>query len=366
MNKQTKRVFNFGAGPGVLPTEVLEIARDDLLSWHGLGYSIMEIGHRTPEFAAMATNSENDLKTLLNLPDNYQIIFMQGGATLQFSMIAMNFLKPGLTADYFNTGIWSRKAYNEAKRYGQINVVTEVPDAKPVAIPEKSQWQLDKNAAYAHLCLNETIDGVEFHDVPDTAEVPLIADVSSCFLARELNISKFGMIYAGAQKNAGCAGITMIIIRDDLLVEPIPTTPTLLSYKTQAENHSMYNTPAMFSWYISGLVFKWMLQQGGVQAMAEQNRRKAKKLYDFIDQSEFYYNSVDLNSRSNVNIPFLLRDEALNPAFLKQADAAGLVNLKGHRLVGGMRASLYNAMPETGVDALIDFMDDFARKYHGI
>ncbi len=319
------RIFNFCAGPAALPTAVLERAGAELADWHGKGMSIMEMSHRSKEFVGVAEKAEQDLRDLMLIPDNYKVLFMQGGASSQFAMVPMNLLRGKNTADYINTGQWSTKA----------------PDA-----------------AYVHYTPNETIGGVEFDYIPDTGDVPLVADYSSSILSEKIDVSKFGLIYAGAQKNIGPAGLCVVIVREDLLGDVIAGTPTMFDYKVAADNASMYNTPPTYSWYLAGLVFEWLKEQGGVEVMAEINRRKAEKLYRFIDTNDFY-----ANNRSRMNVPFTLADDALDKVFLEESEQAGLMNLAGHRSVGGMRASIYNAVPEEGVDALIAFMADFAKRH---
>lgn len=356
------RKYNFCSGPATLPVEVLEQAREELLDWQGKGMSVMEMSHRSAEFVSIAEEAERDFRDLLSVPDNYKVLFLQGGATAQFSMVPMNLLRGKGKADYIDTGIWSRKAIDEAKRYGTVNVAATAKPNNYTRIPVQSEWQLDPEAAYVHYTPNETIGGVEFQWVPETGDVPLVADMSSNILSRPLDVTKFGCIYAGAQKNIGPAGLTIVIVREDLLGEAMPSTPIGYNYKTAADNGSMYNTPPTYAWYLAGLVFKWLKRQGGVEAMAEVNRRKAEKLYQLIDASGFYNNPIDPSSRSWMNIPFTLKDESLNDKFLAEAEAAGLANLQGHRSVGGMRASIYNAMPEAGVDTLIEFMKQFEKQ----
>jgi phosphoserine aminotransferase len=353
------RVFNFSAGPAMLPTEVMEQAQAEFLDWHGTGMSIMEVSHRGKEFSVVAEEAEQDLRDLMGIPDNYRVLFLHGGASMQFSAIPLNLTQPGDTVDYFNTGVWSKKALTEAGRYANVNVVAE----HTTEIPDPATWNLSDSARYVHYTPNETIGGLQFHFIPDVGDKPLIADMSSCILSEPLDVSRFGMIYAGAQKNIGPSGLGIVIVREDLIGHARPETPVLLDWKTQADNDSMYNTPPTYSWYMAGLVFKWLKRKGGLEAIGEVNRRKAKKLYDFIDSSDFYHNPVRPQDRSIMNVPFTLAKPELDQTFLKESDAAGLKYLKGHRLVGGMRASIYNAMPEEGVDALIAFMKDFERKY---
>ena len=356
------RVFNFSAGPAVLPEEVLKQAASEMTDWRGSGMSVMEMSHRGKEFVSIAEKAEADLREIMSIPKNYKVLFLQGGATSQFAMVPMNLLKGKKTADYINTGQWSKKAISEAKRYCNVNVVATSEANNFTTIPPRSEWKLDPNAAYVHYTPNETIGGVEFHNIPEVGNVPLIADMSSTILSRPVDVSKFGLIYAGAQKNIGPAGLTIVIIREDLIGEPIPGTPLMLSYKTHADNGSMYNTPPTYAWYIAGLVFELIKRKGGLEAMAEINKRKADKLYAAIDKSDFYKNPVDKKCRSWMNVPFILKNPELDKNFIEESKKAGLVALKGHRSVGGMRASIYNAMPEEGVDALISFMEEFKKK----
>lgn len=357
------RVFNFSAGPAALPEEVLQQARDEMLDWHGRGMSVMEMSHRSKEFVSIAAEAEADLRELLSVPDNYKVLFMQGGAAGQFSAVPLNLLRGKKTADYVLTGQWSKKAIEEAKRYCEVNTAASGADSNFMSVPPRDEWRLDPNAAYVHYTPNETISGVEFHEIPDVGDTPLVADMSSTILSRPIDVSRYGLIYAGAQKNIGPAGLTVVIVREDLLGGAAETTPTILNYQVQADADSMYNTPPTYAWYLAGLVFKWLKAKGGLSAMAEINRRKAEKLYAAIDNSEFYRNPVDPAYRSWMNVPFLLADENLNSTFLEQAKEAGLETLSGHRSVGGMRASIYNAMPEAGVDRLIEFMAEFARRH---
>ena len=357
------RIFNFSAGPAVLPEEVLQRAQSELVDWHGSGMSVMEMSHRGKEFISIAEKAEADLRELLNVPANYKVLFLQGGATAQFAMVPMNLLRGKKKVDYINTGEWSKKAIKEAQKYATVNVAASAEASKFATVPARSEWKLDADAAYVHYCANETIGGVEFFSVPDVGSVPLVCDMSSNFLSRPVDVAKFGLIYAGAQKNFGPSGLALVIVREDLIGQTVAGTPSMFDYKIHADNGSMYNTPPTYGWYIAGLVFEWLKQKGGLKAMAAINERKAKKLYSYIDSSGgFYKNPVDLAYRSWMNIPFTLTDEALDEGFLKGAKAAGLAQLKGHRSVGGMRASIYNAMPEAGVDALIAYMKDFANK----
>lgn len=357
------RVYNFSAGPAVLPLEVLEQAQAEFIDWHGSGMSVMEMSHRGKEFISIAEQAEEDLRSLLAIPKNYKVLFLQGGATAQFSMIPLNLLKGKTQADYLNIGVWSGKAIEEAERYCQVNVVASSESSRFLTIPPQSSWRMNDQAAYFHIAMNETIGGVEF-PTPPKVKVPLVADMSSTLLSRPINVNDFGVIYAGAQKNIGPAGLTLVIIREDLMGQAHPATPLIFNYQIQAENGSMYNTPPTYAWYLAGLVFQWLKAQGGLEVMALRNQRKASILYSFLDGSDFYQNPIDPQYRSWMNIPFILRNAHLDDLFLKESKKAELVNLKGHRLIGGMRASLYNAMPEEGVTTLVSFMADFV-KQHG-
>lgn len=354
------RVYNFCAGPAALPTAVLEKASGEMLNWQGKGLSVMEMSHRSAEYVSIATQAEQDLRDLLSIPDNYKVLFMQGGATAQFAMIPMNLLRGKNTADYIHTGQWSAKAIKEASRYCEVKLAASAEDKNFTYAPKQADLKLNPDAAYVHYTPNETIGGVEFDYIPETGDVPLVADFSSSILSEELDVSKFALIYAGAQKNIGPAGLCIVIVREDLLGDVVKGTPTAMNYQVAADNGSMYNTPATYSWYLAGLVFDWLKQQGGVSAMAVINQRKAKKLYDYIDASGFYANPVAVNNRSKMNVPFTLKDAVLDKTFLAEAEQKGLLNLAGHRSVGGMRASIYNAVTEDAVGALIDFMKGFA------
>jgi phosphoserine aminotransferase len=347
----------------MLPEAVMKQAQQEMLDWRGTGMSVMEMSHRGPEYTSIAEQAEADLRELMAIPDDYAVLFLQGGASLQFPMIPMNLLRGKKRADYFNTGAWSGKAIEEAKRYCDVNVAVDSAANRFTTVADKADWQLSEDAAFVHYTPNETIHGLEFHDIPDVGDVPLVADMSSTILSRPVDVSRFGMIYAGAQKNIGPAGLCIVIIRKDLLGDVLPGTPKMLNYQTHADNGSMFNTPATYSWYLAGLVFDWIKQQGGLDAMATINKRKADKLYQAIDGSDFYANPVDLNYRSWMNVPFTLADSSLEKTFLQQAAAEQLLTLKGHRDLGGMRASIYNAMPEAGVDKLIAFMQQFERQY---
>ena len=356
------RVYNFSAGPAMLPEAVLKQAQAELPDWHGAGASIMEMSHRGKEFVSVASEAEQDLRDLLNLPGNYKVLFLQGGATNQFATIPMNILRGKSQADYIVTGAWGKKAVSEAKKYCQVNIAATSESDNFSSIPSQENWSLNSDAAYVHYTPNETIGGVEFHWVPDTGDIPLVADFSSTILSRPIDASRFGIIYAGAQKNIGPAGVTVVIVRDDLIGEALPTTPSVFDYAKQAKDDSMLNTPPTYAIYIAGLVFKWLKEQGGLASMGAINERKAKKLYTAIDDSNFYRNPVEPSARSWMNIPFVLANADLDKDFLAEAKDAGMTTLKGHRSVGGMRASIYNAMPEAGVDALIDFMADFEKR----
>ncbi|MGM0782872.1 MAG: 3-phosphoserine/phosphohydroxythreonine transaminase [Pseudomonadota bacterium] len=363
------RHYNFCAGPAALPTPVLERAREELLDYQGRGLSVMEMSHRSPEFVAIAERAEADLRELLAIPDDYRVLFLQGGASLQFAMLPMNLLGSGGSANFLHTGIWAQKAIAEAERLGYpVHVVASSETNGHVRVPRQEEIVLSADAAYLHYTSNETIGGLAFDYLPearrpDGSEVPLVCDMSSSLLSGPLDVSRFGVIYAGAQKNVGPAGLTLVIVRDDLLGTAAPGTPTLFDYRALAKAGSMVNTPPTFAWYLAGLVFQWLKHDiGGLEAMAEINARKARALYAAIDASGFYSNPIAEPNRSLMNVPFVLTDERLDEAFLDQADQAGLLNLKGHRSVGGMRASLYNAVPEAGVEALVDFMTDFERR----
>ncbi|HCI53462.1 MAG TPA: 3-phosphoserine/phosphohydroxythreonine transaminase [Gallionella sp.] len=356
-------IYNFAAGPAILPHEVLEQARAELLDWRGTGMSVMEMSHRGREFMGIAAEAEADLRELMAIPDNYKVLFLQGGATLQFAMIPLNLMRGKVSADYVNTGIWSKKAIDEAMKFGHVNVVATSADRQFSYAPELSGWKLDEDAAYVHYTPNETIGGVEFNWVPQVGGVPLVADMSSNILSRSYDVSQFGLIYAGAQKNIGPAGLTLVIVREDLIGHAAAGTPTMLDYKTHADNDSMYNTPPTYGIYMAGLVFKWLKKNGGVAQMEKTNIAKANLLYDSIDASRgFYQCPVATADRSRMNVPFRTADAAMDGEFLKRAEARGLMQLKGHKLAGGMRASIYNAMPVAGVQALADFMNEFARE----
>ena len=356
------RAYNFCAGPAALPQAVLEQAQQEMLDYRGLGLSIMEMSHRDNVFVEIAEQAEKDLRDLMGISDDYAVLFLQGGASSQFAMVPMNLLGEGQTADYINTGQWSKKAIKEAGRYGKINVAASSEDTNFSAVPPQDSWNLSDNPAYVHYCPNETIGGLEYSFVPALGDTPLVADMSSTILSRPVDVNQYGLIYAGAQKNIGPAGLTLVIVRKDLLGKAASSVPAMLNYQIHADNGSMYNTPPTYAWYLSGLVFSWLKKQGGVGNMGEINQRKAEKLYGFIDNSGLYSNPVEVISRSRMNVPFVLADDRLDKPFLDQAQAAGLLNLKGHRSVGGMRASIYNAVPEAAVDALIAFMAEFEKR----
>ncbi len=357
------RVFNFSAGPAALPEPVLREAAAEMLDWHGSGMSVMEMSHRGKEFISIAAEAEAMLRELLAVPSDHKVLFMQGGAIAENAIVPMNLLGDRTSADYVDTGEWSKKSIKETKKYAKVNVAASGSEGGYTSIPPRAGWKLDPEAAYVHICSNETIGGVQYHFTPDTGAVPLVADMSSDILSRPVDVSKFGLIYAGAQKNIGPAGLTIVIVREDLLGRALPITPSAFDYKTVAENESMYNTPPTYAIYIAGLVFKWLKAQGGLPAIAEHNAKKAALLYDFLDTSRFFRSPVARDCRSLMNVPFKLKDEALDATFLKGAEARGMVQLKGHRSVGGMRASIYNAMPLAGVQALVAYMKEFEAQH---
>lgn len=354
------RPYNFSAGPATLPEPVLQRAREEMLDWQGSGMSVMEMSHRGKEFLSIAAQAETDIRDLLNIPSDYKVLFLQGGASIQFSMVPLNI--PGSSADYINTGSWSKKAIAEAKRLKKVNVAASSEDQNFTTVPERAEWNCNPAAAYLHYTHNETIGGVEFDVIPEVS-VPLISDMSSTLLSRPLDVSRFAVIYAGAQKNIGPAGLTIVIVNEAVLGQCAESTPAMLNYQTHANADSMYNTPPTYAWYLAGLVFQWLKGLGGLTAIAEHNQVKAKLLYNFIDQSGFYTNPVEPRYRSWMNVPFILADDGLNERFLSEARQAQLLTLKGHRSVGGMRASIYNAMPLKGVQTLVDFMAEFQRRY---
>jgi len=357
------RVFNFSAGPAALPEPVLRRAAEEMLDWHGSGMSVMEMSHRGKEYISIQAQAEADLRELLAIPPSYKVLFLQGGAIGQNAFVPMNLLRGLSGADYVNTGEWSKKSIKEAKKFCSVNVAASAESSNFTHVPPQREWKLDPKAAYVHICANETIGGVEYHWTPDTGSVPLVADMSSNILSRAVDIGRYGLIYAGAQKNIGPAGLTIVIVRDDLIGQALPITPSALDYKQQADNDSMLNTPPTYAIYIAGLVFQWLKAGGGLAAMEAHNRAKAALLYDYLDAAPFYSSPVAKADRSLMNVPFKLRDESLDDAFLKGAQERGMVQLKGHRSVGGMRASIYNAMPVDGVKALVAYMKEFEARH---
>lgn len=356
-----RKLFNFSAGPAVLPEAVLTQAAAEMSDWHGTGMSVMEMSHRGKDYMGIQAQAEADLRELLDIPAEYKVLFLAGGATLQFAALPLNLLPEGGSADYIDTGVWSGKAYSEAQRFGTVRLAASSKADNYTCLPARENWQLDPKAAYVHICGNETIGGVEFQQTPDVGNMPLVADASSHILSRPLDVRRYGMIYGGAQKNIGPAGLSLVIIREDLLGRARKTMPSILDYGKQAENDSMINTPPTYSIYLAGLVFQWLKKLGGLTEMARRNEEKARLLYDTLDASSFFRNPVAKADRSWMNVPFTLADEALDAAFLKGAAERGLANLKGHRSVGGMRASIYNAMPLEGVQALVDYLKDFEK-----
>ncbi|MDR0305637.1 MAG: 3-phosphoserine/phosphohydroxythreonine transaminase [Chitinispirillales bacterium] len=356
------RVFNFSAGPAMMPEEVLKIAAGEMLDYQNTGTSVMEMSHRSNAFIAIANDAEKLLRELMDIPQNYKVLFLQGGASTQFAMVPLNLMGENGKADYVNTGMWSKKAISEAKKYGAVKVVATSDDKNFNYIPKVTKDMFDPQAAYVHITTNNTIFGTRFRELPDTGNVPLVADMSSNILSEVYDVSRFGIIYAGAQKNIGPAGVTVVIIREDLLGRELPVTPTMLGYKVHAENESMYNTPPCYSLYMAKLVFEWLKGKGGVKAIQKINEDKAAVLYNFLDNSRLFKGTVETRFRSLMNIPFVLPAEELNSAFIKQATSAGFINLKGHRSVGGMRASIYNAMPVEGVNKLVEFMKEFEKR----
>ena len=346
-----------------MPVEVLEKAKWELVNWHEAGMSVMEMSHRGREFVSIAAQAEADLRQLAAIPSEYKVLFLQGGASLHFSAVPMNLLRGRRKADFVNTGEWSKKAIAEFGKFGEPHVAASSEDRNFSYVPKRDTWRLSKDAAYVHVCTNETIGGVEYHFTPDVGEVPLVADMSSHILSRPLDVSRYGCIYAGAQKNIGPAGLVVVIVREDLIGEVLPGTPTVLDYRKMAEADSMVNTPPTFSVYLAGLTFRWLLDRGGLAGIEQENIRKASLLYGYLDSQDFYSNPVAPEDRSRMNVPFRLRDDTLDAKFLAEAEALGLSQLKGHRSVGGMRASIYNAMPYEGVEALVAFLEDFRRRH---
>ena len=355
------RVYNFSAGPSMLPLDVLQKAAAELVCYGESGMSVMEMSHRSPDYEAIIKDAEAMLRELMNIPDNYKVLFLQGGASTQFAAVPLNLLTGSKTADYILSGQFSSKAYKEAQKYGDVNVAASTKDINFSAVPTKESLQLSANADYVHMCFNNTIYGTKFYYIPETGEVPLVADMSSCILSEPVDVSKFGVIYAGAQKNMSAAGLTVVIVREDLLGKARPETPTMLDYKTMADNGSMYNTPPTYCIYIAKLVYEWILSLGGLEEMKKRNEKKAALLYDYLDSQDYYVAPVEKASRSMMNVTFVTGDADLDKKFANEAAVNGLVNLKGHRSVGGMRASIYNAMPYEGVEKLVAFMKEFAK-----
>jgi len=353
------RVYNFSAGPSMLPEEVLKTAAEQMLDYEGTGESVMEMSHRSKEYDAIIKQAEADLREVMNIPDNYEVLFLQGGASTQFAMIPLNFMTKNKKADYVITGQWANKAYKEALKYGNARAVASSADKTYSYIPKVEKADFDPEADYVHICFNNTIYGTKWQEIPETGDVPLIADISSCILSEPIDVSKFGMLYAGAQKNVAPAGLTIVIVRKDLLGNAMDITPTMLNYVTHSENESMFNTPPCYAIYVAGLVLKWIKKLGGLEKMAELNKKKAALLYDFLDNSKLFKGTVVKEDRSLMNVPFITGNEELDAKFVKESKAAGFINLKGHRSVGGMRASIYNAMPYEGVEALVEFMKKF-------
>lgn len=353
------RAINFSAGPGVLPLEVLKKAQEELVDYRGAGMSVMEMSHRSKEYEAIIGGAEQNLRTLMNIPTNYKVLFLQGGASLQFAMVPLNLFSSAKKADYVSTGAWSKKAISEAKKFGTVKVVASSEDKNFSYIPTLTSSMFSADADYVHITTNNTIYGTLFPSLPDTGKIPLVADMSSNILSQEYDVSKFGLIYAGAQKNMGPSGVTVVIVREDLIGHALPIAPTMLDYKIHADEGSMYNTPPCYAIYIAGLVFEWLLAKGGIKAMEKENRGKADLLYNFLDQSKMFKGTVEKSSRSLMNIPFVTGNEELDNKFISEASKNGLKTLKGHRSVGGMRASIYNAMPTEGVEALVSFMKNF-------
>ena len=355
-------VYNFCAGPAMLPAPVMAKAQQEFLNWKNTGSSVMELSHRSGIYIEMAKQAEADLRELMSIPDNYKVLFCHGGGRGQFSAVPLNLLPAGKSADYIVSGSWSKSAASEAKKFGDINVIDITKTGENTSVQEPSSWPLNPNAVYVHYCPNETVNGIEINEVPETNGVPLVADMSSTILSHVIDVTKFALIYAGAQKNIGPSGLTIVIVREDLLGQAQPATPCIMNYKTAADNDSMYNTPPTYAWYLAGLVFQWLKEEGGVSAIEAINKAKAELLYRVIDESDFYQNHIAPNYRSKMNVPFWLSDESLNEQFLEEANQQGLTALKGHRSVGGMRASIYNAMPLEGIIALTEFMKKFEKR----
>lgn len=354
--------YNFSAGPAILPKEVLEQVQSELIDWHGTGMSVIEMSHRGKQYLPILDEAENDLRNIFSIPKNYKVLFLQGGAITQNFMVPMNLLA-GRSASYVASGYWSKRTYNDAQPFENIHLAASSESIDFIKAPDASEWKYSSSDAYVHFCMNETIHGVEYFDVPESIKVPLVCDMSSNILSRPMDIDKFGVIYAGAQKNIGPAGLTLLIVRDDLIDFADKKTPTTFNWKIQSDNKSMINTPSTFSIYVAGLVFKWIEKNGGLKMIEKKNIEKADYLYKYIDSSSFYYNNIDKNNRSRMNVPFRIHDDELTMKFVAEAEEQGLYQLKGHRLVGGLRASIYNAMPMEGVEALVEFMKIFEKKY---
>ena len=354
--------YNFSAGPAILPKEVLEQVQSELIDWHGTGMSVIEMSHRGKQYLPILDEAENDLRNIFSIPKNYKVLFLQGGAITQNFMVPMNLLA-GRSASYVASGYWSKRTYNDAQPFENIHLAASSESINFIKAPDESEWKHSSSDAYVHFCMNETIHGVEYFDVPENIKVPLVCDMSSNILSRPMDIDKFGVIYAGAQKNIGPAGLTLLIVRDDLIDFADKKTPTTFNWKIQSDNKSMINTPSTFSIYVAGLVFKWIEKNGGLRMIEKKNIEKADYLYKYIDSSGFYYNNIDKNNRSRMNVPFRIHDDELTMKFVAEAEEQGLYQLKGHRLVGGLRASIYNAMPMEGVEALVEFMEIFEKKY---
>ena len=355
------RVFNFSAGPSMLPVPVLEKAASELVCYGDSGMSVMEMSHRSPVYEAIIADAQAKLRTLMNIPDNYKVLFLQGGASTQFASVPLNLLNGSGKADYIVSGQFSKKAFDEAQKYGDVKAIASSKDKNFTYIPQITREDIRPDADYVHVCFNNTINGTKFNYIPDTGDIPLVADMSSCIISEPVDVTKFGVIYAGAQKNMAPAGLTVVIVREDLLGKARPETPVMLDWKTMADNDSMYNTPPCYAIYMAKLVYEWILDMGGLDAMKEYNVKKAAVLYDYLDNQDYYIAPVERDYRSMMNVTFVTGDEALDKKFAKEADAAGIKNIKGHRSVGGMRASIYNAMPIEGVEALVKFMDGFAK-----
>jgi phosphoserine aminotransferase len=358
-----KLVYNFGAGPAVLPREVMLQVQEELLDWNGTGISVIEMSHRSKNFLSIAEEAEKDLRDILDIPDNYKILYIQGGATAMMSMVPINLLANGETGDYIVTGSWSNKAYKEAKRLANIHLAADSSEDKYYTIPDRATWDVSQDSAYLYYTDNETITGVEFQDIPDVGDVPLVCDMTSNFLSRPFDVSRYGVAFASAQKNFGPSGLACVLIRDDLIGRAGPKTPFLYDFKIHADNDSMFNTPPTLNWYMAGLIYKWVRDKGGVEAMDKLAKARSEKIYNIVDNSGFYSNPIDKKFRSRMNVPFILKDDNLNDTFLKEARDNGLIELKGHRSVGGMRASIYNGMPMEGIDTLIQFMQDFEKRH---